>query len=927
MTGITHKQARAYIHALADGLIQEQERALLNDHLKFCEECRSYAAQTNNLVSRLQSSFHHRWDPLPGPSLNLAQTVQGRASRMVMTDRMNLRLKIFAGFIALIVLGILFGSLIWQLKVHSIKNPATNPTTTIVSTATAPATSGRSIAFVSDQEGNSEIYVMRSDGSGVTNLTHNPAYDGDPVWSPDGTKIAFESDRNGHRDIFVMNPDGSGLIQLTHDPANHILGVAPDSRWFTPKPSDVWSPDGRQLLFSSDRSGQWLLAVMNVDGSGVTQLMQASDPPVANVLWSPSGKQLAYTSNTANGSLQIMAIDQDGTHRRVIATGDPTKSNAVWNNGGDIAWSPDEQFIYYEYETNDGYWFIVKAAVNGANTSQVVASGYALVQGSYSDAWLGNDSALYYVSAAQGDNDGKFTWQPTSQGKTIQWDLFALCDISRNRTPPGYVYEGDWYASHAGSQLVLAVPCPTKGYSELYFLDSMTGAFNEIAQIPTVWSDVTIHWSADDQAVLIRGKDQSGKTDIYLINAADLQTKSPGMIRLIWSGESTQETLQPFPLPRVTNESQLPVLSASSPTAAPTPLWTGTSFGNLIAFESDRDGNGDIYLARSDGTGVMNLTHGPVDSGGPVWSPDGNNLAFTHYKNDSVPVIYVMRPDGTNVRPVSEDGISVYAWSPDSQKIAYLVSQAQDPTVPFSPAKTTLKVVDSFGNVQQSMDLGTFSLVDQLRWSTDGHSLIYVATQIGTDASGASRVAESDIDQISLDSQLPDEMVKSDQQIDAWMEAGQTLTYLVRDSSAWDLMRTNHQGQTKLASWTVDPDQCGIPGQFDWDSIASLSNMGWSPDGKQLLIEVDCDTSPMFYLGGTDGRFEKLMNFPVLGEDSFSWSPDGQSMVFSSESDSTGNSALYILNVKAALEDPATLPVRITASGFDETSPDWEPLP
>jgi sugar lactone lactonase YvrE len=112
------------------------------------------------------------------------------------------------------------------------------------------------------------------------------------------------------------------------------------------------------------------------------------------------------------------------------------------------------------------------------------------------------------------------------------------------------------------------------------------------------------------------------------------------------------------------------------------------------------------------------------------------------------------------------------AWSPDSQKIAYLVSQPQDPALVYDPAKTSLKIVDLDGNVLQTMDLGIYSLVNQLRWSPDGHSLYYVATQMVTDASGATKATESDIDHISLDSKLPDVLVKSDQQIDAWIGLG-----------------------------------------------------------------------------------------------------------------------------------------------------------
>jgi len=253
-----------------------------------------------------------------------------------------------------------------------------------------------------EQNGNSEIYVLGTDGSGLTNLTNNPAYDGNPVWSPDGSKIAFESDRNGKRDIFTMNSDGSGLTQLTHDSGNDILRASPDLQNYGVKTSEGWSPDGTHILFSNDRTGQWVLSVMNSDGSGVTQLMQAKDPPAQAALWSPDGKQVAYTLPTANGYMQIVAVNIDGTNRRVIATGDPAKGNEVWLLGRMIAWSQDEQFFYYEYETGDGNWSILKTASDGAQAAQVVASGYALAGGLFGDAWLGTDGVLYYVTIPVG---------------------------------------------------------------------------------------------------------------------------------------------------------------------------------------------------------------------------------------------------------------------------------------------------------------------------------------------------------------------------------------------------------------------------------------------------------------------------------------------------------------------------------------------
>jgi Tol biopolymer transport system component len=76
---------------------------------------------------------------------------------------------------------------------------------------------------------------MNADGSGQLNLTSHPAGDDRPWWSPDGRRIVFESDRTGDWEIYVMNADGSGQANLTNNSATDL--------------QPAWSPAGLRIVF------------------------------------------------------------------------------------------------------------------------------------------------------------------------------------------------------------------------------------------------------------------------------------------------------------------------------------------------------------------------------------------------------------------------------------------------------------------------------------------------------------------------------------------------------------------------------------------------------------------------------------------------------------------------------------------------------
>ena len=114
------------------------------------------------------------------------------------------------------------------------------------------------IAFVSDRNGNFEIYVMDINGKSQRRLTNNVHDDSSPSWSPDGKRIVFASARDGNLEIYVMDADGGNPKNLTNNPF--------DDRF----PS--WSPDGKRIVFTSERDENMEIYVMDANGGNPQNL-------------------------------------------------------------------------------------------------------------------------------------------------------------------------------------------------------------------------------------------------------------------------------------------------------------------------------------------------------------------------------------------------------------------------------------------------------------------------------------------------------------------------------------------------------------------------------------------------------------------------------------------------------------------------------
>jgi hypothetical protein len=136
------------------------------------------------------------------------------------------------------------------------------------------------IAFVSDRDGNEEIYLMDMDGSNQIRLTHDPGADTCPVFSPNGKTIAFFSNRIGSYRVYIMNWNGTNIQEIPNSEC--AIGS-----WIAGR-GIAWSPDGQKLLLKPSNIS---LATINLDGSGKSIIWSGSingHDLIQGVEWGPT---------------------------------------------------------------------------------------------------------------------------------------------------------------------------------------------------------------------------------------------------------------------------------------------------------------------------------------------------------------------------------------------------------------------------------------------------------------------------------------------------------------------------------------------------------------------------------------------------------------------------------------------------------------
>ncbi|HLN29729.1 MAG TPA: biopolymer transporter Tol [Gemmataceae bacterium] len=129
-----------------------------------------------------------------------------------------------------------------------------------------------------------DIFEANPDGSGLKQLTNTKGYDAEGSFSPDGKQIVFCSNRDGNLELHIMNADGSNIRQLTHAPGCYNGGP-------------FFSPDGKRVIFRSDRKKKdhLQLYVINADGTGERALTDNLDWVYWAPFWYKDSKHIIFT--------------------------------------------------------------------------------------------------------------------------------------------------------------------------------------------------------------------------------------------------------------------------------------------------------------------------------------------------------------------------------------------------------------------------------------------------------------------------------------------------------------------------------------------------------------------------------------------------------------------------------------------------------
>ena len=305
------------------------------------------------------------------------------------------------------------------------------------------------------------------------------------------------------------------------------------------------------------------------------------------------------------------------------------------------------------------------------------------------------------------------------------------------------------------------------------------------------------------------------------------------------------------------------------------PVWSPD--GQQIAFVSWQAGNSDIYVVNADGSNLTQLTYNEAGDRDPVWSPDGSRIAYVSldrkYSFEHYHDLRVVNSDGADDVPLiarSDDVLESPSWSPDGRYIAF---EEYD-----GGRNPEIAVIDL--NSGSSDTLTFLTKAEHPKWSPDSQRILFQAIDSSI---YSSEPDQPDVFIMYLDGSGRKNLTDDDDwdMFPSWSPDGRRIAFASDRDGDYDI-------------YTMNPDGSNLT-QLTDDPMGDLTP-SWSPDGQRIAFASNRDGDRDIYVMNADGSSQtRLTDFPG-GAGLQHWSPDGQRIAFDAPLNN-GTKNIYVINL------------------------------
>jgi Tol biopolymer transport system component len=232
------------------------------------------------------------------------------------------------------------------------------------------------IAFVSNRDGNPEIYISAVQIPLIQRVTYTPgAVELDPVWSPINGQIVYESNRDGNWNLYLFDTATGAAKRLTDATGSEV--------------NAAWSPDGQHVAFQTDRDGLWQIYEIDMT-TGQQRRLSDGGGSDYGPHYSNDGRHIVFQSLRAGTDSGIYLMNADGS--------DVTRISDPAGNALNPAWSPDDRLIAYQSNLDgddDIYVYQVSSKLTRHLTDNTIRD--------YAPTWECNAPLIVFTSNITGD--------------------------------------------------------------------------------------------------------------------------------------------------------------------------------------------------------------------------------------------------------------------------------------------------------------------------------------------------------------------------------------------------------------------------------------------------------------------------------------------------------------------------------------------